>query len=72
MILCSECYDRQGRERFITLIPQSTCADCGRTCLGYEVREIPVAIRRLMEEVALEQGTPQGLHDRQHNRHNRS
>jgi len=72
MILCSECYDKQGRERFITLIPKSVCADCGRECLGYQVPDIPVAIRRLMDEVALEQPTPHGLFDRAHNRHNRS
>jgi hypothetical protein len=35
-------------------------------------RPIPVAIQRLMDEVALERPTPHGLHDRQHNRHNRS
>jgi hypothetical protein len=33
---------------------------------------IPEAIRRLMEEVKLDQPTHLGLFDRAHNRHNRS
>lgn len=35
-------------------------------------KPIPVAIQRLMDEVCNEQATPQGLHDRTHNRHNSS
>lgn len=36
-----------------------------------ESSQVPVAIQRLMDEVRLGDGTPHGLFDRAHNRHNR-
>jgi hypothetical protein len=39
MILCTFCYDESDYEYFIGIYPQSTCARCGRLCLGYCVVE---------------------------------
>lgn len=43
MILCSECYDKgfdnNDFSEFVGVIPQSTCAKCGRLCLGYRINE---------------------------------
>jgi Na+-translocating ferredoxin:NAD+ oxidoreductase RNF subunit RnfB len=37
VILCSGCYDDSNADGFNAILPQSTCAKCGRECLGYRV-----------------------------------
>lgn len=37
MIVCSACYDKQDPEKFTAIVPQATCADCGKMCLGYVI-----------------------------------
>lgn len=34
MIYCSECFDKHGCTRILSMIPQSKCKDCGRKCMG--------------------------------------
>ena len=41
MILCSSCFSEAGFATATALEPQSTCANCGESCLGYITPPVP-------------------------------
>jgi hypothetical protein len=43
MLLCSQCYDARQCKRFTATVPRSTCAACGRRCLGFLTEAPPSA-----------------------------
>ena len=43
MLLCSQCYDARQCKRFTATVPRSTCAACGRRCLGFLTEGPPSA-----------------------------
>jgi hypothetical protein len=43
MLLCSQGYDARQCKRFIATVPRSTCAACGRRCLGFLTAAPPSA-----------------------------
>jgi hypothetical protein len=40
-LLCSQCYGARHCARFTATVPRSTCADCGRRCLGFLTEALP-------------------------------
>lgn len=49
MIVCTQCFDRYQYSTFTTVTPMSTCAKCGRRCLGYGVDQ--TITEKILEEV---------------------
>ena len=41
MLLCSQCYGARRCTRFTATVPRSTCAACGRRCLGFLIEGPP-------------------------------